>query len=174
MKIPIPCNFGEKAYCNGRELPFKGVSWFKWSRGVEYTYFFTTNDCWNSTDFYTTFQCESKNQIEIPDFLLEDDFIKDKGFPLKGRGYANGVYYADGKTYIDFLMTSNYFAHIKAQCDTTGAYIPNGDIIFPTSWDTDEKREKAMLKSFKFITGKPLVIKAKEPEQMNIFDYITS
>ena len=71
-------------------------------------------------------------------------------------------------------MTSNYLAHIKVQCDTTGAYIPNGDIIFPTSWDTEEKREKAILKSFKFITGEPLVIKAKEPEQMNIFDYITS
>ena len=151
MKIPIPCNFGEKAYCNGRKLPFEGVSWFKWSRGVEYTYFFATNDYWNSTDFYTTFKCESKNQIEIPDFLLKDGFVKDKGFPLKGRGYAYGVCYVDGKTYIDFIMTSNYLAHIKAQCDTTGAYIPNGDIIFPASWDTDEKRENAMLKSFKII-----------------------
>lgn len=151
MKIPIPCNFGEKAYCNGRKLPFEGVSWFKWSRGVEYTYFFTTNDYWNPTDFYTTFKCESKNQIEIPDFLLKDGLVKEKGFPLKGRGYAYGVCYVDGKTYIDFIMTSNYLAHIKTQCDTTGAYIPNGDIIFPASWDTDEKKENAMLKSFKFI-----------------------
>jgi hypothetical protein len=36
----------------------------------------------------------------------------------------------------------------------------------------NEKREKAILKSFKFTTDKPLVIKAKEPEQMNIFDFI--
>ena len=172
MKMPIPCNFGEKAYCNGKELPFTGVSWFKWSIGMEYTYFFSTNDCWNSTDFYTTFQCDSKKQIEIPDVLLEDGFVKDKGFPLKGRGYANGEYLIGGKTYIDFIMTSNYLAHIRVQCDSAGMYIPNGNIIFPTSWDTDEKREKAMLKSIKFITGKPLVIKAKELEQMSIFDFI--
>ena len=82
------------------------MSWFEWSRGVEYTYFFTTNDYWNSTDFYTTFQCESENQIEIPDFLLKDGFVKDKGFPLKGRGYACGVYFINGNTYIDFIMTT--------------------------------------------------------------------
>lgn len=174
MKIPIPCNFGEKAYCNGKELPFKEVNWFKWSWGMEYTYFFSTNDYWQPTDFYTTLQCDSKNQIEIPDFLLEDGLVKDKGFPLKGRGYAYGLYYADGKTYIDFIITSNYFAHIKVQCDSAGAYIPNGNIIFPIGWDTDEKIEQAMLKSIKFITGKPLVIKAKQPEQMSIFDFIIS
>lgn len=55
------------------------------------------------------------------------------------------------KMTLRYIMTNNYLAHIKIQCDTTGAYIPDGDIIFPTSWDTDEKRENAMLKSFKFI-----------------------
>ena len=53
-------------------------------------------------------------------------------------------------------MTSNYFAYIKVQCDLTGVYIPNGSIIFPISWDTDEKKERVMLKSAKFITDKSL------------------
>lgn len=29
MDIPIPCKFGEKALCNGKELFLSGVSWFK-------------------------------------------------------------------------------------------------------------------------------------------------
>lgn len=172
MEIPIPCDFGEKSFCNGNELPFAGVSWFKWSKGMEYTYFFLTNNHWHPTDFYTTFQCDSESKIEISNSLLEDGFIKDKGFPLKGRGYANGMCYIDGKTYIDFIMTSNYLTHIKVQCDLNGIYIPGGNIIFPPSWDTEEKIEKAMLKSIKFIKGEPLEIKPKEPEQMSIFDFI--
>ena len=55
MKIPIPCEFGNYAECNNRQLPFSGVSWFKWTEGMEYTYFFDTNDKWDPVDFYTTF-----------------------------------------------------------------------------------------------------------------------
>lgn len=34
MDIPIPCKFGEKSFCNGKELFLSGVSWFK-STGVK-------------------------------------------------------------------------------------------------------------------------------------------
>lgn len=151
MNIPIPCNFGDKAQCNSRQLPFVGVDWFKWTKGVEYTYFFLTSDTWHSVDFYTTFENVQPFHFTIPDNLLIDTFIKDRGYPLKGRGYANGIHYQNGKTYIDFIMTSNYMAHIRVECDKNGLYVPNGDIIFPTSWDTAEKKGRVLLKSMKLL-----------------------
>ena len=51
--------------------------------------------------------------------------------------------------------------------------IPNGDIIFPTGWDTEEKIERAILKSIKFIQGDPLEIKEPQPKQLSIFDFIS-
>ena len=174
MKIPIPCKFGDIAKCKQRMLTFNGVSWFEWSKGLEYTYFFHVSDKWHTTDFYTTYKCEQSCSIDIPDNLLVDGLIKEKGFPLRGRGYANGVYYKNGKLYIDFIITSNYLEHIKVQCDTHCAYITGGDIVFPPSWDTEEKQERAILKSIKIISGEPLVIKEPEPKQLSIFDYIVS
>lgn len=147
MKVPIPCKFGEKAICKNRMLPFAGVSWFRWTDGMEYTYFFSTSNFWCEYSFYTTFQNEHKQYFEVPDSFLSDGFIKEKGFPLKGRGYANGVSYKDKKFYIDFIMTSNYMSHIKIQCDEHCVYVDGGDIIFPPSWDTEEKRNRVMLKS---------------------------
>lgn len=149
MQVPLPTNFGEKAICNNRVLPFKGVSWFKWSSGMEYTYFFTVNDSWHSVDFYTTFDRAQKHNIEIPNKLLEDGSVKDKGFPLRGKGFVNGIYYIDGRLYVDFMITSNYYEHIKVQCDKHCKYVPSGDIIFPTSWDTEDKKQRAILKSIR-------------------------
>lgn len=173
MKVPIPCTFGNYAECNNRQLPFSGVSWFRWSRGMEYTYFFLTSDKWHPIDFYTTFENVQSFEFVVPDELLTDDFIKHKGYPLKGRGYATGVCYQNEKTYIDFIMTDMYLSHIKVQCDGEGKYIPNGDVIFPTSWDSEEKQERAILKSMKFIQGKPLVIKEPQPKQLTIFDFMS-
>lgn len=172
MKIPIPCEFGERAECNGKILSFNGVTWFQWTEGIEYTYFFETNNKWHSTDFYTTFQKEQENFFEIPDSLLEDTYIRKRGYPLKGRGHAYGICYCNDKTYIEFIITSNYYEHIKVQCDNKGLFVPNGDIIFPTGWDSEEKIERAILKSYKFITGDSLVIKEPEPVQLNLFDYM--
>lgn len=172
MKIPLPCMFGESAGCNGKNLSFKGVAWFKWTRGMEYTYFFFTGNEWHPTDFYTTFSNDQPCFFEVPDSLLVDTFFKDRGYPLKGRGYADGISFLNGKTYVDFIITSNYFAHIKVQCDETGAYVPHGDIIFPPRWDTEEKTERAILKSYNFIKGDPLVVKAPEPRQITIFDFL--
>lgn len=173
MQIPIPCEFGNYAECNNKQLPFVGVSWFKWTKGMEYTYFFAKSNKWHTVDFYTTFDKLQPFKYIIPDKLLIDDFIKDKGYPLKGRGYANGIYYKNGKKYIDFIMTDQYWAHIKVQCDRKGEYIPNGDIIFPTAWDTEEKRERIILKSKNFVQGEPLKIKEPQPKQLSIFDFIS-
>lgn len=147
MKIPLICPFGEYTECNKRSLPLMGVTWFKWSWGMDYTYFFPTNETWNSCDFISSYETERPYHITIPDELLSDTFIKDRGFPLRGKGYANGVYYINGQYYINFLMTGNYYEHIKVQCDEKSIYIPGGNIIFPTGWD-DEKKEKAVLKRY--------------------------
>lgn len=148
MIIPLPCRFGEIAECNGKELPLKGVTWFKWAEGMEYTYFFEKNNKWDDTDFYTTFEYNPVCSFQIPDSFLRDTFIREHGYPLKGRGFAYGVKFVNGKTYIEFIVTSKYHCHISVECDEKGKYIPDGDILFPIGWDT-EKREDAILKSFK-------------------------
>ena len=49
MNIPIPCEFGNYEKCYNKQLLLVGASWFKWSRGMEYTYFFSTSDKWHQT-----------------------------------------------------------------------------------------------------------------------------
>lgn len=149
MIIPLPCEFGNVAECNGMMLPLNGVFWFEWTSGIEYTYFFSKNDFWHETSFYTTFRNEQPCKFEMPDTLTKDTYIKDHGYPLKGRGYACGVHYKEGKTYIEFIMTSHYYAHIKVQCNDRGIYVPNGNIIFPPSWDTEEKKDAVVSKDYK-------------------------
>ena len=170
MKIPIPCEFGNMAECNRRILPFYGVEWFKWTRGMEYTYFFMTNCKWNSNDFYTSSEETQPYEFTIPDILLVDDFIKDKGYPLKGRGYASGVFFLNEKTYVNFILTDQYLSHIRVQCDGKGEYVPNGDIIFPTGWDK-EKQTRMCLKSY--LQGKASEQKFENATQMNIFEFLS-
>ena len=155
MKIPMPCKFGEMADCRGETLPLSGVSWFKWSWGMEYTYYFSLINKWGrKTKMYTSLETEQPFEVIIPDFLLADGPIKELGYPLKGRGYAFGLDYLDGNTYIDFLMTSDYWAHIRVQCDENMKFVPDGRIIFPPSWDTEEKQEGAVLKSYRSCLNK--------------------
>lgn len=155
MRIPLPCKMGNFAECNGKLLPLCKVSWFHWTWGMEYTYFFARNDFWHGIDFYTTFDLQQPYEFIIPDSLLVDKLIKEHGYPLKGRGYAVGIKCRNEKIYMDFLMTSMYFAHIAVQCDDSGKYVSGGDIIFPLSWDTEEKRNSAVLKGFRFHRDKP-------------------
>ena len=82
--------------------------------------------------------------------------------------------YKNGKTYIEFIITSNYLEHIKVQCDENGVFVPGGDIIFPTGWDTEEKKERTVLKSYKFIKQEPLQVRKQEPVQLSIFDFIAN
>lgn len=149
MRIPLPCNFGDFAECNGKCMPLCGVSWFKWTQGMEYTYFFRRNDIWQEVDFYTTFDAGQPCEFLIPDGLLIDKPIKEHGFPLRGRGYAFGIDYRNEKLYVDFIITSTYLPHIKVQCDGNGEYIKGGDIIFPPSWDTEEKKKDAVLSAYR-------------------------
>ena len=83
----------------------------------------------------------------IPDGILKDRPIIEHGYPLRGRGHASGIRYEGEKTYIDFIITSGYCQHIKVQCDDKGIYVPDGNIIFPLTWD-DEKKKNAVLKRF--------------------------
>lgn len=172
MIIPLPCRLGDVAECKGKEVPLKGVSWFRWTKGMEYTYFFKKNNKWNDTDFYTTFECKQPYFFEIPDSLLKDTIIKEHGYPLAGRGYADGLEYIDGKTYIDFIITSSYLSHILVQCDKNAKYVNGGDIILPIAW-SEEKKEKAILKSYKCATKKTSVIKPSEPVQLSLFDFLS-
>lgn len=38
------------------------------------------------------------------------------------------------------------FVHIKVPCDDGGGYVAEGDVLFPLSWNTEEKRKAAALK----------------------------
>lgn len=173
MRIPLPCKLGDLADCKGEILQLKGVSWFKWSWGMEYTYYFATNDFWHDTTFYTTSEENQPYDFEIPDKLLLNRSIKEQGFPLRGKGYAFGIDYVKGNLYIDFIITSNFLEHIRVQCDETGSYRLNGDIIFPVNWDT-ERKEKAILKSFKpqSIIEVISINSESKTEQMTIFDLL--
>lgn len=174
MVIPMPCKFGESADCKGIVRPLSGVSWFKWSWGMEYTYFFETGNKWRITDFYCTRETEQSFEMDIPDSLLVDKPAKEHGFPLRGTGYACGVDYKDGKTYIDFIMTSIYLSHVKTQCDENWKYERNGYIILPPSWDTEEKKNRVVMK--RCVQKSDLEKAKKKPfgecQQMTVFDFI--
>ena len=169
MKLPLPCNFGEFSRCENRLLPLCGVSWYNWSSGMDYTYFFNTESKWNPVTFYNTKDPIKNVIVDIPDHLLEEGFIKEKGFPLKGRGYIAGLDYINGKTFVDIISTTNYLAHIRVQCDEKICYVPNGEIRFPTSWETDEKKQRMLLKSA--MTNKEKI--NVNYEQFTIFDFLT-
>lgn len=173
MIIPMPYKLGDFINSNGLSRQFYGVNFYKWMGTMEYTYFFQAKTKNSSPDFYVSRLQEQPYSFVIPDLLTVDGPIKDKGYPLRSQGHVCGIYYKNNKTYVDFIITGNYYEHIRVQCDNSGKYIPNGDIIFPTGWDTEEKRERAILKSFKFITGDPLVIKDPESRQLTIFDFIS-
>lgn len=172
MRIPLPCRFGASADCEGMALPLSGVFWFRWSWGMEYTYFFSVGDKWHGTRFYSTLDTGQPFGIDIPDSLLIDKPVREHGYPLKGSGYADGVYYRDGKTYIDFVMTSSYQAHIRVQCDEKWKNVPNGDIIFPSSWDTEGKREGAVLKAYRPGLNKEKTEEESAERQMSVFDFV--
>lgn len=146
MKIYMPCELGEYGECEGKLLQFMGVTWFKWQRGIEFTYFFNTGNKWSPTTFYSTFNTDNMVETDISDILLEDILIKERGFPVKGKGYVNGLYWKDGKKYVNFIATDIYNAHIRVECDKNNEYPEHGRIIFPTSWD-EAKKEKYTLRS---------------------------
>lgn len=148
MRIPLPCKLGEKY----NESTLSGMMWYHWRRGIEYTYFFKQNSF--NTDFYTTYETNQPEYMDIPDALLEDTFIKSRGYPLKGRGYAMGLKFHNGKIFMEFIITSSYLEHIFVECDASGNYVKNGEILFPVNWDTEEKQQRILLKNKSISGGK--------------------
>lgn len=88
---------------------------------------------------------------EIDDTLLQDGFLKEKGFPIKGRGYVSGFSYVDGEMTVDVILTDKYFAHIYIVCAENGHYKENGKVYVPPSWDTEEKMYSIILEKYKNI-----------------------
>lgn len=148
MKIPLPCEFGE-SYITAKGIrTLDGVSWFKWFDGMEFTYFFENNKKWLSCDFFTKKLPDYKFCYEVCDTLLADDFLKIKGFPIKGRGFLSGLKTINKKIFAELILTDSYYAHIYAQCDRHGNYIDNGVIFVPPSWDTEQKKYSIILKQY--------------------------
>lgn len=143
MIIPIPCKLGEKALCNGKMLVFCGVDWFRWSSGMEYTYFFEAGDSWHETDFCTGDGAGMSKYIEVDNVLLSSFVLREKGFPLRGEGYVEGFRFKNGKTYAHILCETFYFSHHYVESDEKGRCVPGGNIIFQANWS--EKQIDAIL-----------------------------
>ena len=146
MIIPLPCKFGDVYEYKGKRVLFIGVSWFKWSSGMEYTYFFKANNKWRSSIFYQSSGQVETEKFEIDDKLTQTFILKTYGYPLKGTGKIVGLDYINNHLYVDILSDTFFYAHFKAKCGKYGHYIKGSNIIFPPSWDTNDKKEKALLK----------------------------
>lgn len=139
MKIPIPCKFGEKALCDGKMLVFKGVSWYKWSSGMEYTYYFEAGDSWAPIPFYISKGEGFTEYIEVDDQLTSSFDLKGKNFPFRGRGYVDGISHINGKNYACIVSETFYWSHHKVECDEYGYYIQGGKILFQRNWNENQK-----------------------------------
>ena len=131
MKIPMPYN------------EIKGVSWFKWSDGLEYTY----NTPKGLVCVKNAPLDGADNVLEVKDEYLADGPFKDKGYPLRGTGYLFGLDFRNGKTYADLIMSSRYMTHVKVEVKPNGDY-DGGEIIFPPSVDTDEQKQRIAASSY--------------------------
>ena len=139
MIIQIPCKFVEKALCNGKRLVFKGVSWYKWSSGMEYTYYFETGSRWNPTSFYVSKGENFSEYIEVDDQLTSVFDFKEKNFPFRGKGYVDGICLINGQRYACVVSETFYWSHHKVQCDERGFYIQDGNILFQRNWNENQK-----------------------------------
>lgn len=153
MDVPIPCDFGFYSLCKNKFLEFCGVSWFKWTSGYEYTYFFTTKNEWIRSEFFTSNGKECRKYLDIDDALLVDKAFVEHGYPLKGSGYLIGIKSIDGELYAELILTSHYLTHLKVECDEHGHFITNGKIIFPPtpSCETLEKRKSYLMKKYEHL-----------------------
>lgn len=138
MIVPIPCKFGETALCKVRELPFYGVDWYKWSSGMEYTYFFETGDPWAGAVFYVSDGFGLSEHVEVDDILTTSFELKEKGFPFRGKGYVCGISFENGKRYAHILSETFYQSHHYVECDEKGYYIPGGDIILQCNFGENQ------------------------------------
>lgn len=139
---------GEKFITEKGEKVLKGVSWFEWSTGIEFTYYFEREEKWAAVYFFTVKEPDYKLSYDVYDNLLINDSLKNNGFPIKGRGYLSGLRTIHGCLFADIILTDCYLAHVYARCDKNGNYIENGDIYVPPSWDTVERQYSIILKQY--------------------------
>ena len=149
MRVPVPYLLGE--YAQKEKKHFVGVSWFPWSSGMEFTYFFRPEGKWKTSDIIVEKEPEYRLGYEIDDALLQDGFLKEKGFPIKGRGYVSGFSYVDGEITADVILKDKYFSHIYIACTENGHYKENGKVYVPPSWDTEERMYSIILEKYKNI-----------------------
>ena len=90
-------------------------------------------------------------RIPLPCRFGESALCNGRSLPLmgvewfewtKGMEYTYFIKYKNSKTYMEFIMSNYYFAHIQVQCDENGMYLPDGEIIFPMSWDEKKRRKQ--------------------------------
>lgn len=148
MNIPIPCELGDSIITQKGLKTLYGVTWFKWSDGMEYTYFYEEKKKWISSYFEVIKNPVYDYRCVINDILLKDGFLKDKGYPLKGRGYVSGYKLVNNELYAELILTDKYLAHIYVQCDKCGEYVTNGKIFVPPSWDTEQKQKSILLAQY--------------------------
>lgn len=146
MNVKVPCKLGSNIVTEKGFKKLTSIFWYRWSDGIEVTYFFANDKKWESSDFICEKEPTYKLGYEIDDDLLVDDFLSDKGYPLKGRGYICGLRMVDKKLFAELILTDKYLAHIYVECDEHGRYVKNGSVYVPPSWDTLEKQYSIILK----------------------------
>ena len=115
----------------------KHVTWFRWSRGLEFTYIKNNGKI---VSFLEKDLKSTEKRLEIRDESIKDRPFKEIGYPLRGTGFVSGFSFRNGKIYADIIVTSRYFGHIMVEVLSDGQY-DNGEILFPPQVDTDEKKK---------------------------------
>ena len=152
MNIPIPCALGDSVITRNGLRTLQGVTWFKWFDGMEFTYFYESTSKWNAGDFEVARRPAYDYKCFISDILLKDDSLKDRGYPLKGKGYAYGYKFVDGDLYVELILSDRYLAHVYVQCNECGDYLENGKVLVPPTWDTEEKQKSILLARYRDIS----------------------
>mgnify|MGYP000084375009 CR=1 FL=1 len=84
-------------------LVFCGVDWFRWSSGMEYTYFFETGDFWHEADFYTGDGAGMSKYIEVDNVLLSSFVLREKRLTSPRRRIRRRIPVQNGKKYDPIL-----------------------------------------------------------------------
>lgn len=133
MKIPMPFDH------------ITSVVWFQWSNGLEYTYSTPKGlVCVKEALLQNETKC-----LILPDHYLTDGPFRDKGIPLRGTGYVDGLVLKKEKTYADIIISSRYFTHVKIELGKDSLY-ENGEIVFPPvpSMETEEQKRRIATSSY--------------------------